>query len=72
MTEETKFQALLGRALTDHEFRDALLDPSSRVEALESMGIEATQAVLDAVADSVDALNRLATSETIGDINAVA
>jgi hypothetical protein len=69
---ETKFHALLGRALTDHDFRDALLDPSTRVEALESMGIEATHDVLHAVDDAVEALTRLATDETLGDVNAVA
>lgn len=70
---QSKFHALLGRALTDHDFRDALRDPQQQSQALESMGIEATPEVLDALNDSIEAIDRLATSKTLGgDMPAVA
>ena len=67
------FHKLLGRALTDHEFREALLDTEQQAGALESMGIEPTEDVLQALNGAIEALNNLAQSETLGgDINAVA
>lgn len=69
----SKFHALLGKALTDHEFRAALMDPEQQAYALESMGIEPTAEVLEALNSSIDALNGLASSPTMGpDIAAVA
>lgn len=65
---ESKFHALFGRALTDHAFRDALRDPQQQSQALESMGIDATPEVLDALNDSIEALDRLATSSTLGGV----
>jgi hypothetical protein len=69
----SNFHKLLGRALTDHEFRDALMDPEQQASALESMGVQATEDVLEALNAAIEALNNLAQSETLGgDINAVA
>src|SRR5919112_4136389 len=36
----SNFHKLLGRGLTDYEFREALMDPERQGEALESMSIE--------------------------------
>jgi hypothetical protein len=69
--QQSKFHALLGRGLTDHDFREALKDPERQVEALQSMGIGATSEVLDALNDSIEALDRLASSEALGPYPAV-
>ena len=62
----TNFHKLLGRALTDYEFREALMDPEQRAQALESMGIEPTEEVLEALSGAIEALNNLARSKTLG------
>lgn len=62
----SKFHQLLGRALTDHEFRGALMDPNQRVQALESMGIEPNEEVLEALDRAINALDYLAKSEALG------
>jgi hypothetical protein len=73
MTEDgnggNKFHELLGRALTDYYFREALLNPDQQAKALESMGIDATEEALKALNDSIDGLKRLA---NLGDSVAVA
>ena len=70
---QSKFHALLGKALTDHAFREALRNPEQQADALQSMGIEPTNEVMGALNDAVDALDRLAGSESMSpDISAVA
>jgi hypothetical protein len=67
------FHKLLGRALTDYQFREALMDPARQAQALEEMGVDATEDVLQALNAAIAAVNNLAQSETLGgDINAVA
>ena len=61
----SKFHKLLGRGLTDYEFREALMDPEQQAAALESMDIEPTQEVLAELNAAIEALNNLATSETL-------
>jgi hypothetical protein len=61
----SNFHKLLGRGLTDYEFREALMDPERQGEALESMSIEPTEEVLAALNAAVEALNNLAKSETL-------
>jgi hypothetical protein len=61
----SKFHKLLGRGLTDYEFRKALMDPEQRAQALESMGIEPTEEVLEALNGAIEGLNNLARSETL-------
>ena len=69
----SKFHALLGRALTDHDFRGALMDQEQQAYALEQMGIEPTEDVLAARPPAIEAINNLASSEGMGpDIAAVA
>ncbi len=49
------------------------MDPEQQVQALESMGVEPTEDVLEALNAAIKAVNNLAQSETLGgDINAVA
>jgi hypothetical protein len=62
----SNFHKLLGRGLTDYEFRKALIDPEQQAQALESMGIEPTEEVLEALNGAIEALNSLARSETLG------
>ena len=62
----SNFHKVLGRGLTDHEFRQALLDSEQRVQALEEMGIEPTEEVLQELSAAITALNNLAQSETLG------
>ena len=61
----SNFHKVLGRGLTDYEFRKALMDPEQRPQALESMGIEPTEEVLEALNGAIEALNNLARSETL-------
>lgn len=62
----SNFHKLLGRGLTDYEFRNALMDPEQQAQALESMGIEPTDEVRESLNAAVEALNNLAGSETLG------
>lgn len=59
----SKFHALLGKALTDYDFRAQLMDEGQQVQALESMGIAPTPEALAALNDSIEALKRLANLE---------
>jgi hypothetical protein len=61
----SKFHKLLGRGLTDYEFRETLMDPERQAQALESMGIEPTEEVVTALNAAIEALNKLAQSETL-------
>lgn len=61
----SKFHKLLGRGLTDYEFREALMDPERRAAALESMDIEPTPEVLEELDKAIVALNNLAGSDTL-------
>ena len=45
----SNFHKLLGRGLTDYEFREALMDQAQQAQALKLMGIEPTEAVLEAL-----------------------
>jgi len=62
----SNFHKVLGRGLTDYEFRKALMDPEQQAQALESMGIEPTEEVLEALNGAIEGLNNLAQSETLG------
>jgi hypothetical protein len=64
----SNFHKLLGRGLTDYEFRETLMDPERQAQALESMGIEPTEEVLEALNGAIEALNNLARSETLGGV----
>lgn len=60
---ESKFHAILGRALTDHEFRAALVDrdnPDGQRAALREMGADDSDDALRVLNDSVDALTTFA------------
>jgi len=61
----SNFHKLLGRGLTDNEFREALMDPERQAQALESMSIEPTEEVVAALNAAIEALNTLAQSETL-------
>jgi hypothetical protein len=60
----SNFHKLLGRGLIDYEFRETLMDPDRQAKALESMGIEPTEEVVTALNAAIEALNKLAQSET--------
>jgi hypothetical protein len=60
--EEHKFHAMLGRALVDVEFRDALTsgDADRQTQALAAIGVDANDDILRELDNSTDALQRLA------------
>ncbi len=57
--KEAAFHALVGRALSDHEFRSKLRGDSVD-EALTSVGIEPTAEVKKALGDAMDKVDNLA------------
>jgi hypothetical protein len=69
--DDSKFYALLGRALMDPEFREQLLDTGRQSEALETVGIEPDEEVLAELNASIEAINALASHEAFGEIQAV-
>jgi hypothetical protein len=71
MDDESRFYALLGRALMDPEFRAEILDTGSQAAALEKVGIEPSEEVLRQLNDSIEAINTLTSSEAFGAIQAV-
>jgi hypothetical protein len=71
MDDESKFYALIGRALMDPEYRDQILDTGQQAAALAKVGIEANEAVLEKLNESIDAIRTLASPEGFGEIAAV-
>jgi hypothetical protein len=59
MPGESKFYEIVGRALADADFRDALMHEEQVEAALSPYGIEPTQEVKEALANAVAALDRL-------------
>ena len=51
--------ALVGRAMVDHDFREMVMDPARRNDALYAMGIEPTPEVLTAMDKATSALGEL-------------
>ena len=56
------FHAVLGRALIEPGFREQLLDTERQAAALSAMGVDPTAEVLEALNESLAALQRLADS----------
>jgi len=71
MDDDSKFYALLGRALIDPEFRAQLLDTDQQSEALEKLGIDPSDEVLEELNASIHAINALASHEAFAPIPAV-
>lgn len=71
MDDESKFYALIGRALMDPEYRAQILDTGQQAAALEKVGIEPNDAVLAKLNESIEAINALASPEGFGEIAAV-
>jgi hypothetical protein len=60
-TSSDLFHALLGKALLDEAYRDRLVDPQTRVAALQEIGVKKpTQDQLTAVQNSITTLQTLA------------
>jgi hypothetical protein len=69
----SNFHKLLGRGLTDQDFRARLMDPQQQAGALQEMGIEPDETLIAELNNAIQSLNNLAMSESLGgDINAVA
>jgi hypothetical protein len=51
--------ALVGRAMVDHDFREMVMDPARRKDALYAMNIEPTDEVMDAMDKATSALGDL-------------
>ena len=71
MDDESKFYALLGRALIDPEFRERILDTERQADALVEVDIEPSDEVLAELNASIQAINALASHEEFGMIQAV-
>ncbi|MDP9271358.1 MAG: hypothetical protein M3P14_10380 [Chloroflexota bacterium] len=71
MDDESKFYALLGRALMDPTYRAEILDTGQQAAALEKVGIEPNEAVLEKLNESIEAISKLASPEGFGEIAAV-
>jgi hypothetical protein len=71
MDDESKFYALLGRALIDPEFRERILDTERQAEALAEVDIKATVEMLGHLNASIVAINALASHEEFAMIKAV-
>jgi hypothetical protein len=57
------FHILLGKALIDVEYREKLLDPNTRVDALKDVGIaHPTEVQLQALQNAITALTTLSGS----------
>ena len=70
---QSNYHKLIGKALADPNFRAQLLDKGKQVGALQSMGIQPTQEVLDALNDAISAVDTFAQTGTLGgDIKEVA
>ena len=51
--------SLIGRAMVDHDFREMVMDPARRKDALYAMNIEPTDEVMDAMDKATSALGDL-------------
>jgi hypothetical protein len=71
MDDESKFYALLGRAVIDPDFRDRILDTERQADALVEVGIEPSDEVLGELNGSIAAIKSLASHEAFGPIQAV-
>lgn len=64
--DRSAFYALIGRALTDKEFRDRIMDqanPDVQLGALGEVGILGNDKILAELNNSIDAVNKLAGAE---------
>jgi SAM-dependent MidA family methyltransferase len=72
MDDDSKFYALLGRALMEPEFRARVLDSAQQADALAELGIDPNNGdVLDQLNASIAAINRLASHDGFGEVKAV-
>jgi hypothetical protein len=71
MEDESRFYALLGRALMDPDYRARVLDKGQQADALMAVGIEPDDDMLQQLNDSIDAINALASSGAFGEVAAV-
>jgi hypothetical protein len=60
--DQPKFYEIIGRALVDTGFRDRLLDPKSRPDALAEHGVSTGDDTHKALEDAIGAVDRLAKS----------
>lgn len=71
MDDDSKFYALLGKALMDPEFRNRVLDSEQQADALAEVGIDADDEVLAELNASIQAISALASHEEFGMVKAV-
>ena len=71
MDDDSKFYALLGRALMEPDFRDRVLDREQQADALAEVGIDADDEVLAELNASIQAISALASHEEFGMVKAV-
>jgi len=71
MDDESKFYALLGRALIDPEFRERILDNDRQAAALAEIDINPSAEVIGELKASIEAIKSLASHEAFGPIQAV-
>ena len=71
MDDESKFYALLGRALIDPDFRARILDTEQQADALGEIDIQPSEEVLAELNASIGAIRALADHEAFGPIQAV-
>ena len=56
---QSRFHGLVGRALTDPEYRERLLDPEQRSEAMQEANVDPTEETLEAIQNAIDAITNL-------------
>lgn len=71
MDDESKFYALLGKALMEPEFRARVLDTGQQADALAEVGIDPSDDVLEQLNASIEAINTLASHDGFGEVKAV-
>jgi hypothetical protein len=71
MDDDSKFYALIGRALMEPEFRARILDGGQQADALAELGIDPNDDVLDQLNGSIEAINTLASHDAFGEVKAV-
>ena len=59
MADPSTFYEIIGKALTDETFKQQLIDPATRAAALESIGVESSDELNQAIDDAINGVGDL-------------